>query len=356
MSSRSLPRPLAALAALLLVWATAVPGFAAPEDDGQKGSDDPTLQQTVSDNEQYVKGVKTVLDHGHADLGPRLRDGDFHLQVRDDSKAPPVWRDLEDVVFQVHDAAALQLPEGDSYDFTGAKSGETVYAVPQVEQPGVVWLGWSTQDPPMTKAVDRGITMRMLDVQGPGKFSVFLQPGNFAPPQLLWSDEGNDHRDLWVDLNTHTHANWVFTKPGIYLVAVEVTAQGINGQKYVSTQTLRFAVGDGTNTDDAFSATWEPGRGPAEAGEAQGKDAAQKDAGKQGGSEKQPAQGKADGAHKPAQAGKSTTGEDANMVSLSTVALVSGASVLVLAALGVLAYRSHRRTKAIEAQIWEDEK
>ena len=67
---------------------------------------------------------------------------------------------------------------------------------------------------------------------------------------------------MWVELNTHTHANWVFTKPGVHLVGVRVVVKDKDGVEHVNEQVLRFAVGDGTDPQQAASATFEgPWRG-----------------------------------------------------------------------------------------------
>jgi surface-anchored protein len=59
-----------------------------------------------------------------------------------------------------------------------------------------------------------------------------------------------------VDVNTHTHANWVFSKPGAYLARIEISAELIDGSKVTDTRELRFAVGSRTSTEDALAASW----------------------------------------------------------------------------------------------------
>ncbi|EPH17843.1 actinobacterial surface-anchored protein domain [Dermabacter sp. HFH0086] len=228
-----------------------------PTDGATDGADDPALKQKVSDDEKIVEGEKVVIDAHHVDLGPRLIDGEWIFAARDDTGETPTWRMVEDIVFQVHDQGILPVPEDEAYSFIKADPGSEVYVVPQTEVSGVVWLGWNTQDPAVVKACPRGVTLRFTNVSGPGHFSLFLQPGNFAPPQQLADGDTLEQTpaDVFVDINTHTHANWVFTKPGVYLLAVEAMAEGEDGTKYSAGGTLRFAVGDATAPDEAMQAT-----------------------------------------------------------------------------------------------------
>lgn len=264
-----------------------------PTDGATDGADDPALKQKVSESEQIVKDEKVVIDAHHVDLGPRLIDGEWIFAARDDTGESPKWRMVEDVVFQVHDQGILPVPDDEAYSFIKADPGSEVYVVPQTEVSGVVWLGWNTQDPAVVKACPRGVTLRFTHVSGPGHFSLFLQPGNFAPPQQLADGDTLEQTpaDVFVDINTHTHANWVFTKPGVYLLAVEAMAEGEDGTKYSAGGTLRFAVGDATAPDEALEASvpWDEGKGSASgsASDGGGSDAssAPSDASKDGKSE-----------------------------------------------------------------------
>ena len=255
---------------ILFAWATAflalTPPFALadePTPTPDPGIAEPGLRQRVDPDEQIGQG-KISIGQGHVDLGPRIIDGQWTLLARDDTAklqgGEALWRNLDDVVFKVHDAAKLTLPDGDDYAFTGAHGGDEVWAVPQTEAPGVLWLGWNTQDPEVVRNTERGVTLRILEAKhldGDGTMTLFLQPGNFAPPQVLF--DGTQPGDIWVDLGTHTHANWVFTKPGTYLVRVRVNATGTDQTEQSAEATLRFSVGDQADDQAAFDATgpWE---------------------------------------------------------------------------------------------------
>ncbi|MDA0140352.1 choice-of-anchor M domain-containing protein [Solirubrobacter sp. CPCC 204708] len=217
------------------------------------------LEQKIDEGQAVVAG-RTVLSEGHVDIGPRFVDGRWTLLVHDDqAKADPdgesVWRPTDHTVLQVRDQAILQIPDDPNYAFLRGTPGDDVFVVPQTQDPEVVWVGWNTQDPEVMETIDRGVTMTMTGVEGPGSLVVYLQSGDFAEPDVLWDSEGKPE-PVWVDVNTHTHANWVFSKPGVYLVQVKIEAELVDGKTVSDTQVLRFAVGSKTSTDEAFTAAF----------------------------------------------------------------------------------------------------
>lgn len=208
----------------------------------------PADQQSL-DPAQAVATGPVVLESGHVDIGPRYHDGKWTIQIHDDGATPPVWRNPADAVLRVKDTARRPVPDDDAYAFLGEQPGTEVHVVPQTQQPDVVWIGWNTQDPGVMGAIDRGVTMTLRGVQGPGALTVYLQSGSLGAPEVLWSSAKPQAQPIWVDMNTHTHANWVFGKPGGYLVAVDIAAALADGGSVTGSAVLRFAVGDQTNPD-----------------------------------------------------------------------------------------------------------
>ncbi|WP_213451388.1 choice-of-anchor M domain-containing protein [Rhizomonospora bruguierae] len=222
----------------------------------------PTPGQTIAADQPIATG-RVVLDVGHVDIGPRYVDDRWTLLVHDGTRAKPVWRSPDDTVLRVSDAALQAVPDDPAYAFLGVDAGKQVHVVPQVQNQDVVWLGWNTQDPQVMESIQRGATLSLLGVRGPGTLTMFLQAGNFAAPQVLWRSAEPAAQPFWVEVNTHTHANWVFSEPGVYLVTVRVSADLISGEAVSATRTLRFAVGDATGTDEAFAATVDNRDAPA---------------------------------------------------------------------------------------------
>ena len=213
-------------------------------------SADPALEQNVAANEP-ISQTPAVIEAGHVDLGPRLIGGKLTVSLRDDSAASPVWRDPNKTVLRVRDGALIQVPQGEDYKFLA--DSKRVYVLPQTQKTQLVWLGWNTQDSAVTKLIQGGVNMRIEQVKGPGRSWLILQEGTFGKPKVL-ADSAASAQDIWVDTNTHVHANWIFSKPGIYLVKVSFKATGVDGKTYQATTTLRFAVGDATSTTNALKA------------------------------------------------------------------------------------------------------
>lgn len=248
---------LAASAALLAFGAAPAAGAA---DD---------LDQII-DRDQPQGSGQVVLSAGHADLAPLLLDEEWVLRINDDTDVPRSWRDPEDVVFAVSNAALLTVPDDDAFSFLNMPPGTDVHVVPQVEQPGVVWLGWNTQAPTALENLRLGATLRVHDIAGPGDVVTYLQGGNFAAPQTLFSTAEAFPQEAWIEINTHTHANWVFSEPGVYLIDAEFTGDLTTGEEMSARGTLRFAVGDATDPAEAFAATVPERDAPTDASEAPG--------------------------------------------------------------------------------------
>ena len=259
-SSRSLPA-LALGASLMLAPlgmahaettpATAESASAQPSDSNLSRGER-TLTQTLS-AEQPVASGRIEISAGHVDMGPRFNNGKFELMLHDDHGETPVWRSLDEVIYRGSDKAILEVPNDPRYSFVGAPAGSKVYVIPQTETKGVIWPGWNTQDPQLVSKLNRGVNLTLEQVSGPGTFSLYLENGNFSAPQVLWSSTKSEPQKLWVEKNTHTHANWVFTAPGEYLLKVTASAELSDGSTVTDTRYLKFAVGDSASADTLYA-------------------------------------------------------------------------------------------------------
>ena len=234
----------ALLVSAFLVIVGAPSSFADP-------SPDPDLAQSVAAHEEWSNEASEI-SVGHVDLGPRLIDGQWRAGLRHDAESGAVWRDPNQTVLRVNDAAIMTAPNSADYPFLADVAGKPVYVVPQTQNPSVVWLGWNTQDPAVTATIDRGLTMRVGPVSGPGRAWLFLQSGTFGKPLLL-ADSGAAPGDVWIDSGTHVHANWAFSAPGTYTATVTFLGTTTAGEAVSASTTLRFAVGDAASASEALA-------------------------------------------------------------------------------------------------------
>ena len=252
--SRTATRRLSAFRRALLSAATAALLAPVVAFGGAAHAEDDSLTQRIDPNQAQGTG-QVVRDAGHVDFGPTLNTGEWIIQIHDDTAVPSFWRHLEDVVLHVNDSAIRQVPEGEEYAFLGQAPGSDVWIVPQVRVPDVIWAGWNTQEPNVLDSLSRGTTLRVLGVEGPGDVTVYLQTGNFGETTLLWSTLQPFPQESWIEVNTHTHANWVFSEPGVYLVEVQFEGALVSGEAVSARDTLRFTVGDATDPQTAFGRT-----------------------------------------------------------------------------------------------------
>ncbi|MHA6554744.1 choice-of-anchor M domain-containing protein [Corynebacterium pyruviciproducens] len=206
---------------------------------------EPALSQVVTADEPIAPhGTAVTLTEGHADIGPVIVDNKLQLLLRDDSATPPTWRYLDDVTVQLTDAAQQQVADG--YAFTGAKAGDTVWAVPQTEIAGVPWLGWNTQHPSLA---GKDATLHFGPHEGAGAFSLFLQNGGFTAPQVIG-------QDMYVAAGTHAHANWVFTAPGTHTVALSATVGDVTTAPVNLTFELDSSTASASTPSASASVPW----------------------------------------------------------------------------------------------------
>ncbi|MFC3494710.1 TIGR03773 family transporter-associated surface protein [Glycomyces rhizosphaerae] len=215
-----------------------------------------TNQQPDNGNAQATAACEIIND-GHIDIGPRLVDGDWTAQLRDDRAAESVWRDLDDVVLQVPDAALFPIPEGD-YDFLG-EAGQEIYMLPQVQASGIIWPGWNTQDPSVIETVPGAVDWNLAAVDGPGEVTLFLT-GTFGGAEVLFDSSEALPQTVSIPRNTHAHGNWTFSEAGVYRLTVEFTATTEDGETVADTKEIQLAVGDATDPNGACTGDGTGGR------------------------------------------------------------------------------------------------
>lgn len=187
------------------------------------------------------KAVNTSTDKatsGHFDFGAVLSGGNLSAQVKDDRTSPATWKQSGALTFVLGDGAKTTMPGGMDHI---APAGAEVYLIGATQQATVPWVGWNTQNPELVAQASGPATLTLTDLQGPGRLSVFLS-GNFGSAGTTVFNGVGD--SFSVPLNTHQHANWVFTAPGAYSATLTWTVPLKSGGQATASGTLNFEVGD----------------------------------------------------------------------------------------------------------------
>ncbi|GIF74599.1 hypothetical protein Asi02nite_41170 [Asanoa siamensis] len=192
---------------------------------------------------------KVVLSQGHTDaVDVHYENGALSLEVHDDTVEPSVMRDPADVTFHALPASAVQVPDIPQYSFLG-EPGATVWLLPQVQDPNLLWPGWNTTTLPGGVFAGDSVKLSLVDVDGPGDVWVFMSDAIGMPLHKFRTDDGLPDA-LDVPVHTHAHANWAFSATGTYTLRFQADATLTDGTK-LSTGPVdyTFLVGDGTDPD-----------------------------------------------------------------------------------------------------------
>ncbi|MFI0446495.1 TIGR03773 family transporter-associated surface protein [Actinomadura sp. 6N118] len=235
MPGRRLLLGIAGLATLALLAAVpAVPVLATPAE--------PSAPQT-----------RRVINDIHADLlDPVYEGGALRVRTRIGTTGSFEFADPGNVVVQLKDNAdsKLSVPEAPDYAFLGAP-GNPVWVAPELETPGLIWPGWSTENLPhdIFEFGARTVEVTLTEFTGPGRLEVFNIDGTGLPVRLFSSADAQ-YKTFKESVGTHHHVNWAFTALGAYSLTFEVAATDKNGTRHVAAPvTLNWYVG-GTTAGD----------------------------------------------------------------------------------------------------------
>lgn len=181
-----------------------------------------------------------VLDSGHVDAFnvSASSGGQAALQLKEDVTGSHVLHEAEDVLLRVNESAhEANIPAS----LPGAPAG---YVLPLAQRGDLVWPGWDTNRTAGSGYTD--VTITIHSVEGPGTVDLYSL-GSFGELKLLLN--GGATRlpgSVREPQPAHTHAQWVFSKAGIYVLTVSATATNPQTGKSATTATHRyvFQVGD----------------------------------------------------------------------------------------------------------------
>lgn len=189
-----------------------------------------------------VAAEETTLSQGHSEIHLSYEPGEgLMLAIWDHDNQ--LFLDPDTTVIRVTPPGRVSAPGGLAWSKLGAGTGSTLWMIPQanpaLENPPrkLVWFGtrseiasglFSTLPPRIAAPNGNQIGLRLLSVTGSGPesgghFSLFTTDAFGDPSFRLATSDGVEEEDVIEPINTssHTHYNWVFTRPGIYRLEME---------------------------------------------------------------------------------------------------------------------------------------
>lgn len=205
---------------------------------------------------------RVTIDRGHVDVGPVISDGGAIMALVDDSRThatQTVLRDPESVRLSVPDHAkhvrgdvsAAEVRKAGlsgrpvfpdrAYDFLGAK-GTPVWVLPQNQTDGLVWPGFSTERMP-TEDYPDGVNLTLTPISAPDKGAWWAFTAGLSNDVTMLGSSEKPH-EIVNKAPAHIHNNWVFTKPGTYVIGVSASGKNASGRFSVTQKKVTFVVGD----------------------------------------------------------------------------------------------------------------
>ncbi|MGQ4538501.1 choice-of-anchor M domain-containing protein [Dermabacteraceae bacterium P7074] len=185
------------------------------------------------------KADHLVLEKGHLDaFNVTVKDGKLHLVLKEDVTGSHVLRAPETVELHVKSAAKVDIPAG----FPG--EGKDRFFLPQTQNHNLLWPGWDTMST-ANSGFAPGINLEFTEVSGPGQ--IFLFGTGFSGTTPLLKGGATELKSGSVReqaFPAHTHANWVFTKPGVYTVKVRAVGMKDGKQSVSNEAVYTWTVGD----------------------------------------------------------------------------------------------------------------
>jgi surface-anchored protein len=217
---------------------------------------------TVTITGAALPDFEAVLTEGHADIGVALGAHDHDGDGGDGGHEDPEW-DLhvhdEETDTEYHpDEALLYVgmnaittrPADAAYNFTGAAAGESLFVLPPSETPGLLFLGFGTEEIADGTLLGGSLTLRLKSVSGPGHFSIWVSTLG-GPDVGMATFDGITEADFLTLLeNGHAHFNLGFTEMGMYQITFQAIGTLADGDVIISEDvTYFFKVG---NTAEAI--------------------------------------------------------------------------------------------------------
>ncbi|WJY96746.1 choice-of-anchor M domain-containing protein [Corynebacterium fournieri] len=184
---------------------------------------------------------RTLIEAGHMDMALAAEGSQLSAMLIDDSDPHnQAKRESGSFVFAVPDAARKTLPDSARGSFPGEP--ETMWILPQAQEKGLPWLGFSTTRVGANALADGSkIDVSMRDVNGPGRIFTWHEDLQGLRIEL---DSADENKTLKYPVNAHDHQGFGFTDPGVYTATFAFRGTAASGEEFTKELVATFAVGD----------------------------------------------------------------------------------------------------------------
>ncbi len=181
-------------------------------------------------------GIAGVLSQGHYDVFEVHYDnGQLEIKIHDHSSGKDF--SPSGAVLFAKPESKQSRPTSTAFDFIGVAAGQPVWILPQTQNPNLLYAGiasetiqagtfavWDTKDARLTSSVGEYIRIELVEVDGPGAFSLWSNDSFGTPTAWFASADGIDAKDVvYTEVGSHDHYNWGFTAAGTYKIQVRAT-------------------------------------------------------------------------------------------------------------------------------------
>lgn len=217
---------------------------------------------TPSDPPTDPEDEHVHISQGHVDLGPVAQGDGLDVVVGDDSRQHAqtrVERPTDTVVLDVpshaHATRGGRVFGDERYNFLG-KEGTDLWVLPQDQQQGKVWPGFSTEHVNADE-YPKGIDLEVAPVSAPQGGAWWAFSSTLTGVQKFASSEGP--ATINNDGPAHLHPAWVFNTPGTYKISVKAVGVNASGKKVESpARVVTFEVAAANNAPAPKEPTGQP--------------------------------------------------------------------------------------------------
>jgi len=171
--------------------------------------------------------------------------------------------DPASTTFVVKAEAQTTRPAGSQFDFIGTDAGKSIWLLPQVQNPNLLFGGVAAEEiesgtflkalesDPRINATGEFVRVRLVGFSGPGEASVWANDVFGKPIVFVRTSDGVGAQGTPLDAffaapGAHQDYNWGFTAPGEYNFVFQATAKLPDGTEIQSEETnFKFFVQSG---------------------------------------------------------------------------------------------------------------